>query len=144
MFSESRAGLKRFNNWEKLPAIAGAYDCISEHLEDDISHGYVNAYPKIESSVSDAIGNALISIDDVNEIIYQVFGPAHQEIIEYRQLFKNKIDQVFLALMLPKPIVERDYEAANFTLTKELYESIRPRISFFKTIDEAIYLHLKE
>lgn len=138
MYLEKGIGLKRFKKWEKLPDISGTYDCVNDGDNEEYLGGFLYAYPKVDESVNEAVKKALISIDDINEIIYQVFGKGREEIQEYRLLFKNKINQVILVYMDTNGNVNDMYQADNFTMTPELFEKCRPVISFFKGIEEAI------
>ncbi len=138
MFREGELGLRRFKSWRKLPDIAGTYDYFNQDPRDEEIAAFLYAYPKVDDSINRAVKDALISIDDITEITQQVFGHGRAEIQEYRQFFKNQVDQVILVQMRPLFDAQGDYEEFNCTYPRELYEELRPTISFFNTIDEAV------
>lgn len=135
MNTEIETGRYLHKRWKQLPDLQNCYEedkSISEKVG-----AVVDNFPKLDESVSQALHENIINLEDIAEVVLQVYEKAQKVLLGRNQFFKNEQDHIMHVGFEIEGAYHDQLMAENGVLTEQLYEETRPIVRFFPDINSA-------
>ncbi len=136
MKSDYEKGSDLHGKWRQLPEIVGKFDLVGCKFSEKI-WAVVGNFPKFHKSVSQALEDNLIEVEDIAEVVIQLHED-FDRVMGENQFFKNEMNQFFhVRFQINIAYREELDRDEGGTLSAETYDYGRPLIRFLPSTDAA-------